>query len=278
VIRKTFTLIELLVVVAIIAILAALLLPALREARESAYRISCVANLRQWGVAFALYATEYDGNFPRSRTTNGVPPGAGPNQAEWGRILAATVMPTKLAVPPPGTNYMFPGQVRRNSVAICPSVASRMFTSPTKVQRWRPTTGTTYAGNTGWSHDYKVSPDLLKYSRIARSNYPLLCDAGPESCGALEGYVNIALTYQDRAMDFYAYPQTYYGVTITASFPGFWHGRGGEKAFLAGSTNQLNIDGAVVNFNALKSNRYWANVTTTWHPYHCDTERSQPIP
>ncbi len=59
-----FSLVELLIVIAMIAILAAMLLPALNSARESAKTVKCLGNMRQLGMAVGSYTDTYDSYFP----------------------------------------------------------------------------------------------------------------------------------------------------------------------------------------------------------------------
>jgi prepilin-type N-terminal cleavage/methylation domain-containing protein/prepilin-type processing-associated H-X9-DG protein len=84
--RPAFTLIELLVVISIIAILVALLLPALRSARDAAKAIQCGTQLKQIGLGFNLYAEDHKDYFPL--LSDGVTVNAAPRyQAEWYREM-----------------------------------------------------------------------------------------------------------------------------------------------------------------------------------------------
>ena len=73
--KNAFTLIELLVVIAIIAILAAMLLPALSAAKQKAWKISCISNLHQIGLAMKMFASDNVELYPESG-----------NDIHWGTI------------------------------------------------------------------------------------------------------------------------------------------------------------------------------------------------
>lgn len=63
--RRAFTLTEILVALGIITILAAIIFPVFNSVRRRAYQTTCASNLKQLGLAVALYTQDYDGLFPR---------------------------------------------------------------------------------------------------------------------------------------------------------------------------------------------------------------------
>jgi prepilin-type N-terminal cleavage/methylation domain-containing protein len=67
-----FTLLELLVVIAIVVMLAALLVGGVTHARMAAHRVTCMNNLKQWGLAAHLYAHDSEDELPREAAVDGI--------------------------------------------------------------------------------------------------------------------------------------------------------------------------------------------------------------
>ena len=83
---SSFTLIELLVVIAIIAILAAMLLPALSEARNKARQSSCLSQVKQLTLGLHMYTDENDSQFIRADPIAGMPRGSQNDNVNWWRF------------------------------------------------------------------------------------------------------------------------------------------------------------------------------------------------
>jgi prepilin-type N-terminal cleavage/methylation domain-containing protein/prepilin-type processing-associated H-X9-DG protein len=151
-VRRGFTLIELLVVIAIIAILAAILFPVFAKAREKARQTSCLANLKQIGLANLMYAQDYDERLAIS--WGGGPPVGG----VWMDILLP--------------------YIKNVQIFTCPSDAAN---------RW---TGDRYQGSyVGYGYNLLI-PGLALAQINAPSVLAMFGDSGylPSSFGANIGY------------------------------------------------------------------------------------------
>ena len=100
-----FTLIELLVVIAIIALLLAILMPAMRKIKEIARETACKSNLKNVGLAVAMYLDDYERKLPNTQSANGflwyqsdgrTPRKAGSSGSYWGVFYIDYLKETKI--------------------------------------------------------------------------------------------------------------------------------------------------------------------------------------
>ena len=146
---SSFTLIELLIVIAIIAILAALLLPALNQARGRAHATTCRNNLKELGLGMQLYLGDYQDYLPP--VSNGETSGSAPY---WPRLLMGRMS---------SIVGLASGLYAHNRLFYCPEMKGSYDLNATTESTggwWtmRPHYGVNsllYTGNSGWQSSTK---------------------------------------------------------------------------------------------------------------------------
>ena len=126
----SFTLIELLVTIAIIAILAAMLLPALQQAREKARQTVCLSNLRQIGLGALMYTNEHDGYHP-----NHASEGSGDANSWFGKLVNMGYIERGILACP--TSKARRGTANYNRTYGIGGGVYRLNRSPYRITRWK---------------------------------------------------------------------------------------------------------------------------------------------
>lgn len=167
---KGFTLIELLVVIAIIAVLAAMLLPALAQAKQKAQTTRCKSNLRQLGLGYAMYADDHDARYPISGNViawNQIDPGTG--NPSWMQQLIAYAATTNVYRCPSDQKWIFS---YFNGARAAFVQAGRAAPINTRLIRYP--SALVISGDTAW--DYPGTVDDAD-----KDDYTQNCVGGPEN-------------------------------------------------------------------------------------------------
>ena len=146
--KRGFTLIELLVVIAIIALLMGILMPALNRVRKQARSVTCLANLKQWGLIWYMYTEDHEGKF---------------NTGVYNGNAAANDWPVVLA-----KYYKAKGEL-----SICPSAKLPMSSGDFAKRAWT-------WDQQGWGNIRGKDPDIKDRGSYGQNEW--LCDRANDNC------------------------------------------------------------------------------------------------
>ncbi len=156
-IKNTFTLIELLVVIAIISILAAMLLPALKQAKEKAWGIVCMNQLKQIGLAKGAYVGDY-GDWHPHQFCDGV------YAFYWQEFYWGI----------DGGSYHLPTYIQNKSMFVCPSQEPKAYNG-TKWLTYGECQADFFGSWPPWNYTMKVGPgagDLFVLRNLLKVSSP----------------------------------------------------------------------------------------------------------